>query len=151
MLMHLKIVYEMASNVEKLRDLGYSPGDVHYIHGFFKLGLLVLDPTRSVPEQEQEERARHDHLSNLISKGKFFLDQAIRFSLAGYTFGQVEFIQVEEKRDPEPENLKIHERHFYKGISKEVLRVPSGYIYSDYNAETDTCINPVFVPYNLNN
>ena len=149
--MHLKIVYEMASNVEKLRDLGYSPGDVHYIHQFFRIGLVIIDPVRDPIIQQQEERAKCDHLSNLISKGKFFLDQAIRFSLAGYKFGQVEFIQVEEKRDPEPENLKIHERHFCKGISKEVLRVPSGYIYSDYDAKTDTCINSVFVPYNLNN
>jgi hypothetical protein len=143
----------MASNVEKLRDLGYSPEDVHCIHRFFRLGLLVLDPVRNVLEQEQKERAKCDHLSYLISRGKFFLDQAIRFSLAGYKFGQVEFIQVEEKREPElepefdPRNLKLHERHFYIESNKDVLRVCSGYIYSDYDSESNKLTNAVFVPF----
>jgi hypothetical protein len=140
----------MASNVEKLRDLGYSPGDVHYLHQFFDLGLVVLD---SNDRNALEHRAKCDHLKYLINKGRFFLDQAIRFSLAGYKFGQVEFIQVEEKQKQEPElefdprNLKMHERHFYIESNKDVLRVCSGYIYSDYDPETDKLTNAVFVPF----
>tara|TARA_R110002073_G_scaffold245398_1_gene408069 strand:+ start:80 stop:298 length:219 start_codon:yes stop_codon:yes gene_type:complete len=43
-------------------------------------------------------------------------------------------------------SLNLHEREWYSGISKDVLKVPGGFIYSDWDSELGVTINPVFVP-----
>jgi hypothetical protein len=45
-----------------------------------------------------------------------------------------------------PDDLKIHGRYFNKKLNKDILRVPSGWIYSDWDVEKEILINSVFVP-----
>jgi hypothetical protein len=146
MLMHLKIVYEMASNFDKLLDLGYDPGDAHYIHSFFRIGLVVIDPTKSAKIHAQEENFKSDALSSIISKGKFYIDQGVKFGRLGLKNGQIKF-QDPIIKDPDPKHLQIHQNHYYKKINKDVLRVQTGWLYSDWDAENDKPYNTVFVPF----
>lgn len=44
-----------------------------------------------------------------------------------------------------PHNLELHERYYDANINKEILRVPNGWIYSDYDSSTDNLYNSVFV------
>ena len=41
--------------------------------------------------------------------------------------------------------MKLHDRVW---LGFDILRVPGGWIYSDYNNETDTMYNSIFIPYN---
>ena len=43
-------------------------------------------------------------------------------------------------------SLNLHEREWYSGISKDVLKVPGGFIYSDWDSELDIAVNSIFVP-----
>ena len=43
--------------------------------------------------------------------------------------------------------LKLGDRMWIDRASKDVLKVPGGWIFSDWNGETDTPYNPVFVPF----
>lgn len=43
-------------------------------------------------------------------------------------------------------DLALHERIWIPSIKKDVIRVPSGWIYSDWNSLTEEPYNPVFVP-----
>lgn len=45
-----------------------------------------------------------------------------------------------------PSKLRIHERYWDKKISKDILKVPNGYLYSDWDAALDRPYNTTFVP-----
>lgn len=46
-----------------------------------------------------------------------------------------------------PYTLKLHERYYDNKINKDILRVPSGWIYYEYNSATDVLYDGVFIPY----
>ena len=43
-------------------------------------------------------------------------------------------------------SLSLHEREWYSAISKDVIKVPNGFIYSDWDSELDIPVNSIFVP-----
>jgi hypothetical protein len=69
--------------------------------------------------------------------------------------GQIKAAKAKEKRDIALEelkkdtakvlSLKMHERCWVKNISKDVCRVQSGWLYSDWDVEKDLPYNTVFV------
>ena len=52
--------------------------------------------------------------------------------------------EVEQDRN-EVLDLKMHERCWVRNTGKDVYRVQSGWLYSDWNSETDTAYNTIFV------
>jgi len=43
--------------------------------------------------------------------------------------------------------LNLHERTWIDNLGKEVVRVPGGWIYADWDTSTDNPYNPIFIPF----
>ena len=43
--------------------------------------------------------------------------------------------------------LELHENTWNNKINKDILRVASGWIYSEYDQESDRIFNSIFVPF----
>jgi hypothetical protein len=59
---------------------------------------------------------------------------------------------VEEIKKPTESELlyglKLHERYWSSASSKDILRVPGGWIYSDWDSVNDVPLNAILVPFN---
>tara|TARA_R110000824_G_scaffold293327_1_gene481669 strand:+ start:40 stop:273 length:234 start_codon:yes stop_codon:yes gene_type:complete len=44
--------------------------------------------------------------------------------------------------------LKFHERYWCSISYKDILRIPGGWIYSDWNSASSSPMNGIFVPFN---
>lgn len=77
--------------VEKLKELGYDGADIHWLHRFYDIGLIVQDP-REPDRTLLETRKKFSNLAKLVEGGdKFYIDQAIEFGRVGLCYEDVIF------------------------------------------------------------
>ena len=58
---------------------------------------------------------------------------------------KVEVKKLREKEEFEVLSLMMHERTYSKTLGKDIVRVQSGWLYSDWDPENDMPFNTVFV------
>lgn len=54
--------------------------------------------------------------------------------------------EVKHEHNQNPLTMMLHDRIWNVKLAKDIIRVQSGWIYSDWDLETDTSFNSVFVP-----
>lgn len=54
--------------------------------------------------------------------------------------------EVKPEHNQNPLKMMLHDRIWHNGLSKDIVRVQSGWIYSDWDPEKDIPFNSVYVP-----
>lgn len=97
---------------------------------------------------EPTERVQKKTLAKRILKLRGIQATSLEYTQVMEDLMNLSLVELKENRNNlmEPGKLNFHERYYDKKIQKEILKVPNGYIYSDYDSTNATFYNSIFVP-----